>query len=91
MVTFEKTRMSHCIVCLHEEVVFFSFNATPRGSQWYHSHTGLQRSNGLFGAFVVLNLVNRTDRELFLNFLGYEKLLADFLGYEKQYFTLICN
>ncbi|OWF35519.1 L-ascorbate oxidase [Mizuhopecten yessoensis] len=31
----------------------YEFKATPSGTFWYHSHIGPQRSNGLFGAFVI--------------------------------------
>ena len=31
----------------------YIFNATPAGTHWYHSHTGAQRTDGLFGALVV--------------------------------------
>ncbi|XP_033745340.1 laccase-1-like [Pecten maximus] len=31
----------------------YEFKATPRGTYWYHSHIGSQRSNGLYGAFVI--------------------------------------
>ncbi|XP_057309635.1 uncharacterized protein LOC130647701 [Hydractinia symbiolongicarpus] len=30
-----------------------SFKAEPKGTFWYHSHVGSQRSNGVFGAFIV--------------------------------------
>ena len=31
----------------------YIFNATPAGTFWYHSHSGPQRTDGLFGAFIV--------------------------------------
>jgi multicopper oxidase len=31
----------------------YEFTATPAGTHWYHSHTGVQYSDGLFGALVV--------------------------------------
>ena len=31
----------------------YRFTATPRGTFWYHSHVGTQRSMGLYGALVV--------------------------------------
>ena len=31
----------------------YIFKASPSGTHWYHSHTGVQRSDGLFGALVV--------------------------------------
>ena len=34
----------------------YIFEATPSGTFWYHSHTGPQRSNGLFGALIVREL-----------------------------------
>ena len=34
------------------ENLFYS-QAKPKGTFWYHSHVGAQRTNGVFGAFVV--------------------------------------
>ncbi len=31
----------------------YRFKAEPAGTFWYHSHLGAQRSNGLFGAFII--------------------------------------
>lgn len=31
----------------------YRFKADPAGTFWYHSHLGSQRSNGLYGAFIV--------------------------------------
>ena len=31
----------------------YVFQATPSGTHWYHSHIGAQRTDGLYGAFVV--------------------------------------
>ena len=31
----------------------YVFTATPAGTHWYHSHTGAQRTDGLFGALIV--------------------------------------
>jgi len=30
-----------------------AFKASPKGTFWYHSHVGSQRTNGVFGAFIV--------------------------------------
>lgn len=27
--------------------------AKPKGTFWYHSHVGAQRTNGIFGAFII--------------------------------------
>ena len=32
----------------------YIFKANPSGTFWYHSHVGTQRTDGLFGAFIVL-------------------------------------
>ena len=34
----------------------YIFKARPSGTHWYHSHTGVQRSDGLFGALTVREL-----------------------------------
>eukprot|EP00111_Clytia_hemisphaerica_P000191 TCONS_00000475-protein len=31
----------------------YEFKASPKGTFWYHSHVGAQRSNGLFGALII--------------------------------------
>lgn len=32
----------------------YIFNATPAGTHWYHSHIGAQRTDGLYGALVIM-------------------------------------
>ena len=41
----------------------YIFEATPSGTFWYHSHSGPQRTDGLFGGLIVKekNLKNITD------------------------------
>ena len=40
---------------IHPQKTFrYIFKALPSGTFWYHSHTQSQRSNGLFGALVIL-------------------------------------
>ncbi len=31
----------------------YEFKATPAGTHWYHSHAGVQYSDGLFGPLIV--------------------------------------
>ncbi|XP_057293169.1 LOW QUALITY PROTEIN: uncharacterized protein LOC130621834 [Hydractinia symbiolongicarpus] len=31
----------------------YKFKASPKGTFWYHSHVGAQRTNGVFGAFII--------------------------------------
>ena len=31
----------------------YTFKASPAGTHWYHAHSGEQRSDGLYGAFIV--------------------------------------
>ena len=31
----------------------YTFQATPAGTHWYHAHSGLQRTDGLYGALIV--------------------------------------
>ena len=45
----------------------YIYKANPAGTHWYHSHTGAQRTDGLFGALVVLESderMNNTKAEL---------------------------
>ena len=36
----------------------YIFKATPPGTHWYHSHSGTQRTEGLFGSLIVLEKTN---------------------------------
>ena len=48
--------MEHVSQCNIPSMASFRyiFKANPSGTSWYHSHVGTQRTDGLFGAFVVL-------------------------------------
>ncbi|XP_064399456.1 uncharacterized protein LOC135345937 isoform X2 [Halichondria panicea] len=37
----------------------YIFEATPPGTHWYHSHAGAQRTDGLFGALIVQESVDK--------------------------------
>ena len=39
----------------------YRFEATPSGTFWYHSHTGAQRTDGLFGALIVKENPSRKE------------------------------
>lgn len=39
----------------------YSFKATPSGTFWYHSHTGAQRTDGLFGALIIRENSSREE------------------------------
>ena len=40
------------------DYIIFLFNATPAGTHWYHSYSGAQRTDGLFGALIVKEKVD---------------------------------
>ncbi len=44
--------VSHCPIAPGNSFRY-QFVATPAGTHWYHSHTGAQRTDGFFGAFIV--------------------------------------
>ena len=44
--------VSHCPIKAGSSFRYI-FRATPAGTHWYHSHTGAQRTDGLFGALIV--------------------------------------
>ncbi|CAC5415838.1 unnamed protein product [Mytilus coruscus] len=46
-------RVSQCPINPGETFTY-RFTARPRGTFWYHSHLGTQRSDGLAGAFIIL-------------------------------------
>jgi FtsP/CotA-like multicopper oxidase with cupredoxin domain len=65
----------------------YEFQATPAGTHWYHSHTGVQYGDGLFGPLIVDEEVPplHYDREEVLLFNDWfvkssEEILADLLG-----------
>jgi len=53
----------------------YIFKAYPSGTFWYHSHVGTQRTDGLFGAFIVLE---RNMEEIY-------KQLGNFLDEPEKY------
>ncbi len=65
----------------------YIFEANPPGTHWYHSHTGKQRTEGMFGALVVFDaipppayskVIHHTETEL------YTILLSDFDLHDNQ-------
>uniref|UniRef100_A0A1X7THT8 Plastocyanin-like domain-containing protein n=1 Tax=Amphimedon queenslandica TaxID=400682 RepID=A0A1X7THT8_AMPQE len=46
----------------------YIFNATQYGTHWYHSHSGAQRTDGLFGALIVKE--SQSDRAKVRNEIG---------------------
>ena len=44
--------ISHCPINPGTNFTYI-FNATPSGTFWYHSHSGTQRSDGLYGTLIV--------------------------------------
>ena len=35
----------------------YAFQATPAGTHWYHAHSGLQRTDGLYGALIIKDIL----------------------------------
>ncbi|XP_077977301.1 uncharacterized protein LOC144432878 [Glandiceps talaboti] len=54
--------VSHCPINPGETFTY-RFLATPPGTHWYHSHYGTQRSDGLYGALIVLEDENAPNEE----------------------------
>ena len=46
----------------------YIFKAYPPGSFWYHSHSGAQRTDGMYGALVVREGSNTTQQDLGIEF-----------------------
>ena len=42
-----------CIVVNHLYYIVIFIKADPKGTFWYHSHVGAQRTNGVFGALII--------------------------------------
>ena len=61
----------------------YIFQATPSGTHWYHSHSGEERTKGLFGALIVKEQETRiVDFQNELQSLGYD---ADFKDMRDQH------
>ena len=45
----------------------YIFTATPAGTHWYHSHTGAQRTDGLFGALIVKENATKSQALIAIN------------------------
>ena len=41
----------------------YKFQASKVGTHWYHAHTGVQRTEGLYGAFIVKDEINANLKE----------------------------
>ncbi|XP_064606396.1 uncharacterized protein LOC135471205 [Liolophura sinensis] len=67
----------------------YKFKAAPKGTYWYHSHIGSQRTMGLFGAFIIYELPENSeeryeDEEFVLSLQDWNpKREADF-GYQQM-------
>ena len=59
------------------ESYHYKFNADNIGTHWYHAHTGMQRTDGLYGAFIVYD-----DRKN-------EKKSTTTNNYEHEYLFLV--
>ena len=53
----------------------YIFKAEPSGTMWYHSHVGTQRTEGIFGAFIVREPQDDTDM---MNIQLHHELLENF-------------
>ena len=42
---------------LPNEQFTYDFNAFPAGTHWYHAHTGAQRTDGMYGAFIIRDTI----------------------------------
>ena len=59
---------SHCITFVFR----YEFNAEQAGTYFYHSHTGAQRGDGVYGALIV-----RQSPATDVNFALYDRDLSD--------------
>ena len=41
----------------------YQFRAYPSGTHWYHAHGGTQRTDGIYGAFIVKDAIPEMDLE----------------------------
>ena len=63
----------------------YIFKAYPPGTFWYHSHSGAQRTDGMYGGFVVLEASNTTQQDIGVDFEDFpEKHTMSFLDWQRE-------
>ena len=68
--------ISHCPIIPGADFTYI-FKANPVGTHWYHSHSGAQRTEGIFGALIVKEVTNKpllklSTQEHILSFLDWQ-------------------
>ena len=75
--------ISHCPIIPGADFTYI-FKANPSGTFWYHSHSGAQRTEGVFGALIVKEVndkprLNINTQEHILSFLDWQLEQSDAL------------
>ena len=63
----------------------YIFRAFPPGTFWYHSHSGAQRTDGMYGGLIVLEGSNTTQEDIGIEFEDLpEKHTVTFLDWQRE-------
>ena len=63
----------------------YIFKAYPPGTFWYHSHSGAQRTDGMYGGLIVLEASNTTQHDLGIDFEDLpERHTISFLDWQRE-------
>ena len=49
---------------LPNDKVVYNFCASPNGTHWYHAHSGAQRTDGLYGALMVKDILPEDNSDI---------------------------
>ncbi|KAK3579380.1 hypothetical protein CHS0354_029682 [Potamilus streckersoni] len=62
----------------------YKFKAEPRGTHWYHSHVGTQRTMGIFGALIIRERKYHKEDEHIMTIIDYNHDMDSLLSYMKD-------
>ena len=51
-------KVTQCLIGPGEQYTY-KFIARNTGTHWYHAHSGVQRTDGVYGVFIVTNQMDR--------------------------------
>ncbi|KAL3853436.1 hypothetical protein ACJMK2_016973 [Sinanodonta woodiana] len=66
----------------------YKFKADPKGTHWYHSHLGTQRTMGIFGALIIRERKYHKEDEHIMSITEYNHDMDSMLSYMKDKYGL---
>ena len=76
--------VTQCPISPKVNYTWYTFNAIPAGTHWYHSHSEFQRDDGVFGALIVkerTNQINDMPKPI-------KNILEDICDFEEHYMII---